>query len=115
MDLYKYFQPHHNARLRQKALRHQEIGELLEAALELGRACERAALRQSELAVPELGEEQFENLLLSMHNAVQILTAMAEAHPGDEKVDLEKLLEERAELSGWENWSRIMRERLNSI
>lgn len=115
MDLYKYFQPHHNARLRQKAVRHQEIGELLEAALELGRACERAALRQKESAVPELSEEQFNNLLISVHNAVQILTEMGEEHPGDEKNDLEKLLEERAELSGWENWSRIMRERLNSL
>lgn len=115
MDLYKYFQPHHNARLRQRAVRHQEIGELLEAALELGKACERAALRQKESPIPEINEENFEKLLLAVHDAVNILTDMGEAHPGDEKSDLQKLLEERAEIPGWENWSRILKERLNSL
>lgn len=115
MDLYKYFQPHHNTRLRQKALRHQELGELLEAALELGKACERANLRQSESPVTELKEEKFTNLLQAMHQAAQILTELGEAHPGDEKSDLEKLIEERSEIPGWENWARILKERLKSI
>ena len=115
MDLYKYFQPHHNARLRQKALRHQELGELLEGALELGKACERAALRQSETPTAEISKEQFTNLLSSLHQSVQILTEMSDAHPGDEKSDLLKLIEERSEIAGWENWARILNERLKSL
>lgn len=45
MDLFRYFHPHHNPRLRSKALRAQELGELELAALELQRALERARVR----------------------------------------------------------------------
>jgi hypothetical protein len=45
MDIYRYFHPHHNPRLRTTPIRLQELNELEEAARELRRAIERAGLR----------------------------------------------------------------------
>jgi hypothetical protein len=34
-------------------------------------------------------------------------------HPGDSSSDIEDLIKERQTIPGWENWSRLVRERLN--
>ena len=111
MDLYKYFQPHHNPRLRSQSIRHQEIGELIEANIELGKACERAFIRQRESPVETLKKEDLAKALSYLHNSLTLLEQISENHPGDDDQELKKMMDERKEAPGWENWARLLKER----
>ena len=111
MDLYKYFQPHHNPRLRSQSIRHQEIGELLEANIELGKACERAFIRQKESPIDAINNEDLAKVLNYLHNSLTLLEQISENHPGDEDQELEKMIDERKDAPGWESWARILKER----
>lgn len=135
MDLFRYFHPHHNPRLRQVPLRAQEVSELELAAVELQRAIERAAIRMSSLRGAAMaatagpsgapsGEERhpediggitalhFEQLLVAANYLVESLAALAKAHPGDDEGTMRQLLKERQDAPGWENWARLVTERL---
>jgi hypothetical protein len=115
MDLYRYFHPHHNPRLRNQPLRHQEVGELEQAAIELGKALERAELRQRLVPVEQIKTERFADLRSAVDFAVESLSAIAEAHPGDDESTMHDLLNERKNAPGWENWSRLLKERLRLL
>ncbi len=115
MDLYKYFQPHHNPRLRSKSIRHQEIRELIEANVELGKACERAFIRQKEAPLDDFKKEELAKVLSYLHGSLALLEKLSDKHPGDEEEDLKTMLKERAESPGWENWARLLKERLGQL
>jgi len=107
MDLFRYFHPHHNPRLRKVPPRLQELGELELAARELQRAIQRANIRNGESSNIE-----FDEALLSMESVIRTLNNLVHAHPGDSAETIGQLIEERKSIPGWENWARIVRERL---
>jgi hypothetical protein len=112
MDLFRYFHPHHNPRLRKVALRLQEVGELELAAKELARALKRAQIRV-ESSPSTITVEQVGQVLAAVDAASEMLTSLIELHPGDTEQDMERMIEERQHISGWENWTTIVRERLS--
>jgi len=112
MDLFRYFHPHHNPRLRKVALRLQEVGELELAAKELARALKRAQIRV-ESSLSTITVEQVGQVLAAVDAASEMLTSLIELHPGDTEQDMERMIEERQHISGWENWTTIVRERLS--
>jgi len=119
MDLFRYFHPHHHPRLRRVPLRLQELGELELAAKELSRALRRAQIRSENRFAPtalpngEVSAEKLAEIVSSLDFAVNRLSTLIHLHPGDSVDDMERLIEERKAISGWENWSRIVKERLN--
>lgn len=112
MDLYRYFHPHHNPRLRATPLRIQELGELEQAATELARALERAALRSSLAPIGGISGEHLEQILEAARYIVDSLHLLTAAHPGDTVDEMTKLLDERANAPGWDTWARLVRQRL---
>ncbi len=118
MDLYRFFHPHHNPRLRQKGLRLQEISELEIAAKELHRALKRASLRmsssESKISNPEISTQLLDSAADSVELAYEFLQNLTEAHPEDRISDLKNLLEERKSAAGWEAWTNLLTERLRS-
>ena len=115
MDLYRYFHPHHNPRLRKTSLRLQEIGELQQAASELRKAVRCAEIRTENAPVGGLRKDHFSELLVAMDYLVESLTTLTEAHPGDGPEVVHELLRERKDAPGWENWSRLLRQRLDLV
>jgi len=115
MDLYRYFHPHHNPKLRGSSLRHQELGELEQATVELSKALERAELRQRKSPITEINTEIFSDLRAAVDFAVASLGTLSEAHPGDDDATMHELLSERKNAPGWENWSRLLKERLRLL
>ena len=119
MDLFRYFHPHYHPRLRRVPLRLQELGELELAAKELSRAVRRAQIRsenrfgQSAQINSDISPEKLAEIVSSLDFASNRLSALINLHPGDSADDMESLIEERKSISGWENWSRIVKERLN--
>jgi hypothetical protein len=114
MDLFRYFHPHHHPRLRRVPLRLQELGELELAAKELSRALKRAEIRSENRFIGgPVSAEQIAEVVDSVDGVISQLKSLIHLHPGDSSEDMEKLIEERQSISGWENWARIVRERLN--
>ena len=116
MDLYRFFHPHHNPRLRQKALRHQEISELELAAKELLLALKRASLRLNSTDSNSTENSAYIDLLEPAINATELATdflgSLTEEFPEDKKSDFINLLKERKNAPGWEAWTRLLYERL---
>lgn len=113
MDLFRYFHPHHNPRLRKVPPRLQELGELELAAKELLRALQRTQIRSSTAADPKV-QLELDEALLGMSMVVKALGELVQAHPGDSAETVATLIEERKSIPGWENWARIVRERLEN-
>jgi hypothetical protein len=113
MDLYRYFHPHYNPRLKATPLRLQELGELEQAATELKRALERAKLRISQHSVGGIRTEHLDEILIAMNYVVESLGTLTNAHPGDDNETMAQLLRERADAPGWENWARLLKQRLS--
>jgi len=113
MDLYRFFHPHHNPRLRQKSLRLQEISELELAAKELLRALNRASLRMSS-SQTEISTQLLDSAADSVELAHEFLKNLVEIYPEDTIIDLRTLLEERKSSAGWEAWTNLLTERLKS-
>ncbi len=115
MDLYRFFHPHHNPRLRNRAIRLQELSELELAAKELYRALERASIRitasESEAIPASLISASSEAIEL----AAELLHQMVELQPEDSEEDMKALLEERKSAPGWEAWCILLRERIEMI
>lgn len=115
MDLYRYFHPHHNPRLRNVPLRLQELGELEQAAIELKRALERAELRAEITGIGGIKKEHFSDVLVAIDYIAESLSTLTRAHPGDSLETMNQLLKEREEAPGWENWVRLLRQRLRTV
>ena len=114
MDLYRYFQPHHNSRLRKAPLRLQEWAELEQAAAELKKALKRAQIRTNDTLKEQspYDQESLSDILLAIDYIVNNLANLTSLHPGDEPADLSNLLKERKNSPGWENWTRMLEQKL---
>ena len=110
--LYEYFRPHLIPRLRYVPLRLQEIGELEQATKELRKAVKRAAIRSEVSAVGKIRKDDFEEILKALDFSCAKLAQIFQLHPGDSEETLGHLVEERENLSGWEQWVRFVAQRL---
>lgn len=115
MDLFRYFHPHHNPRLRNVPLRLQELGEMEQASKELRKALKRAEIRTESNPISQIRSEHFSELVEAIDYVVETLEKLSSVHPGDNQKTLEDLLKERESSPGWENWSRLLSQRLNEI
>lgn len=115
MDIYRYFHPHFNPRLRSIALRQQELNELEQGAIELKRALERADTRFQNTQPTSFGLSPLGEAIESLNYVCDKLSGLSRAHPGDGPNALEQLAEERSAAPGWESWVRLVRERLRLI
>jgi len=131
MDLYRYFHPHHNPRLRKEPLRLQELSELEQAASELKKAVKRAEIRcqptgevtsepltstDDTSASQDLGgirQDHFSQILIALDYVAESLSTLTKAHPGDDDVMLSRILKERENAPGWENWCSLLEQRLS--
>lgn len=111
MDLYRYFHPHHNPRLRKRRLRLQEIGELEQAAAEFRHALKRALIRSN--GRPEA--DVLPETLRAMDFVVEAMKVLLRNHPGDSTRALRQILKERENAPGWESWCMLIRQRLNLL
>ena len=115
MDLYRYFHPHYNPRLRNLALRLTELSELTQAALEIKNALTRAHVRSTN-SPNYLGEStQFMELTGLLDIVIGRLQTIAEAIPEDDLQTMKQLLEERKNAPGWEGWCALLKERLQLL
>lgn len=114
MDLYRFFHPHHNPRLKNKPLRLQELSELELATKELQRALHRAIIRMETSNLDSLRE-----ILHSSHEAIDLaknlISQCIEEYPEDSDEDMLSLLSERKSAPGWEAWTTLLSEKLKSI
>jgi len=115
MDLYRYFHPHHNPRLRQVPLRLIELGELEQASIELKNALQSARIRAENAPVVGASAENINQLLIAVDYIIESLEAIVRAHPEDSLEVLEEMLKERKNAPGWETWSTLLRERLSLL
>ena len=114
MDIYRFFHPHHNPRLHSTPIRQQELSELEQAASELLKALERTVQRTRRRPVPPIFPQHFTDIMKAMRFVVRSLQTVCDAHPGDGPGALRDIAQERSELSGWEAWTRLVREQLAS-
>lgn len=114
MDIYRFFHPHHNPRLHNTPLRQQELSELEQAASELRKALERAQSRTTRKAVGPILPGHFTDILKAMRFVEYSLQTLCDAHPGDAHHVLADLANERSSLSGWEAWTSLLKEQLES-
>jgi hypothetical protein len=112
MDLYRYFHPHHNPRLRNVPIRLQELGEIEQAAIELRNAVRRAEIRSEHAPAGNITNEPFGEVLVALDYLVDSLALINKAHPGDKIETLKEMLRERKDAPGWENWARLLQQRL---
>lgn len=115
MDLYCYFHPHHNPHLRNTALRHQELGELEQAAEELRRATARAKLRTETAPVGGIQSEHFAEILVALDYVVDSFRTLTTAHPGDDPEVIFQIVEERKNVPGWEDWARLVSQKFSAF
>ncbi|MCB0344789.1 MAG: hypothetical protein KDD66_06720 [Bdellovibrionales bacterium] len=115
MDLYRYFHPHHNPRLRSKPVRQLELAELEQAASEMHKAVRRAQIRTTNAPAGPIRAEHFEEMLIALNYLLETLGTLNDAHPGDDTSEMYELLAERAEAPGWESWTQLLRQRLELL
>jgi hypothetical protein len=114
MDIYRFFHPHHNPRLNRTKLRQQELSELEQSASELRKALERAQQRAEKKPVAPIMPEHFTDLIKAVKFIEASLQTLVDVHPGDTEQDLTDLINERSGFSGWENWTSLLSEHLDS-
>lgn len=115
MDLYRYFHPHHNPRLRNTPLRLQELAELQQAVSELRKAIKRAEIRSEDSVDAVINSSYFSQILEATDYILDALTKLTDKHPGDELPQLKKMIEERKDAPGWENWTRLLSQRITAL
>lgn len=106
MDIYRFFHPHHNPRLVNTAMRYTELSELLQAAVELRKALERAQQRTARQPKPPILSEHYADVIKAGRFLEASLQTLCEAHPGDSEEELRGVAIERSTSSGWEAWTR---------
>jgi hypothetical protein len=106
MDIYRFFHPHHNPRLANTPMRYTELSELLQAAVELRKALERAQQRTSRHPKPPICPEHFADIIKAQRFVESSLQTLCEVHPGDTEDELGGLAGERSSSSGWEAWTK---------
>ncbi len=112
MDIYRFFHPHHNPRLLGTAPRQQEIGELEQAASETLKAVQRIQHRSTRRPVAPILPQHFSDIIKALQFVTSSLATLNDAHPGDTLEELSDLIAERADLPGWSNWAKLVREEI---
>ena len=115
MDLYRYFHPHFNPRLRHVPVRLQELLELHQAAIELRKAVERAELRTEKCPGGVVQTEYFTEIAAAVSFAAEALSEIIKVQPEDDIKTMINMLEERKDAPGWETWSRLFAERVKLL
>jgi len=115
MDIYRFFHPHYNPRLNHTALRQQELSELEQAAAELLKALQRAQQRTKRRPVARILPEHFNDILRALRFTKDSLQLLCDVHPGDTPAELLELMRERSEFTGWETWTALVKEQLESV
>lgn len=87
-------------------MRYTELSELLQAAVELRKALERAQQRTSRQPKPPILPEHFTDIIKAQRFIEASLQTLCEVHPGDSVEELEVIVTERASSSGWEAWTK---------
>jgi hypothetical protein len=105
MDIYRFFHPHHNPRLVNTALRYTELSELLQAAVELRKALERAQQRTTRQAIPPILSEYFTDIIKVERYMEKSLQIFCEMLPGDSEGELQRVASERSFSSCWVAWT----------
>lgn len=70
-------------------------------------------IHQSEQRRAQL--EKLSEILEALEFVVDSLSGLSDQHPGDESSTMHALLQERGEAPGWENWSRLLEQRLSLL
>lgn len=112
MDIYRFFHPHHNPKLHSTPLRQQELSELLQVASELFKALSRGKMRTLRQTVGNLSSQEFDPAIEALKDVIVSLQTLIDLHPGDSRDALADLISERAQMSGWDNWTRLLGEQL---
>lgn len=112
MDIYRFFHPHHNPRLRNVKLRLQELTEISLAVKEIERVLQRTKRRLSHN--PE-SVTLAEDTINAINLAYELLETNIRLYPEDSPEDLEIMLGERRDAPGWEAWCKLVESRLNYI
>lgn len=112
MDLYRFFYPHHNPRLRTVKLRLQELTEISLAIKEIGRVLNRSKRR---IGADESYLENMEDTINAIDLAHSIIETTIRNYPEDTPEDLECMLKERIGAPGWEAWCKLVDSRLDYI
>lgn len=115
MDIFRYFHPHHNPRLRNVGIRLQELSELEQAARELKRAIERAKLRSERAPAGKITHDLFDGIVAAMDYSVESLATLVSAHPGDDISTVLSIANERKDSPGWDNWAELVQQRLREV
>ena len=115
MDIYRFFHPHHNPRLHNRAVRQQELGELEQAAAEMRKALERAKKRAERQPSPPILPQHYTDIIKAARFVESSLKTLYSAHPGDSRSVLFDLISERSSFAGWESWSSLLREQLGYV
>ncbi len=69
----------------------------------------------SKAADPHIQQERFSEVLAALEFVVDSLADFSNLHPGDETATIHALLRERGEAPGWENWARLLEQRLELL
>lgn len=112
MDLYRFFHPHYNPRLRNVPVRLQELNEISLAIKEISRVLHRTSRRLGHNIDALNHMESTKEAIELAHNLIEsaILT-----YEEDTQEDLEEMLKERRSAPGWEAWCRLVESRLNYL
>lgn len=112
MDIYRFFHPHHNPRLHSTPLRLQELLELEQASAELRKALERALRRTKRKRTGPVLPSHFNDIIKAMRFVEASLQTLGDAHDGDSEAEMNQLIQERSNFSGWEAWVSLLRQQL---
>ncbi|MCB0339063.1 MAG: hypothetical protein KDD53_05645 [Bdellovibrionales bacterium] len=91
------------------------MSELEQAAAELKKAILRAQQRVSRRPTPPIVPEHFNDIIKAISFVEHSMQTLCDAHESDSPEVLAQLVEERSSYSGWENWSNLLREQLDSM
>ena len=110
MHIYRFFHPHYNPRLLNRALRGIEISELYQAASELRKALSRSLIRTQRNPEPQINTVKLQETAAILELAEKKLLELYNEHEGDSQADIDALAKERAAMHGWETWTQLVRE-----
>ncbi len=71
--------------------------------------------RIRETESPRIQLERLTEILEALEFVVDSLSGLSDQHPGDESATMRALLSERVDAPGWENWTRLLEQRLELL
>ena len=112
MDLYRFFYPFANPRLHATPVRQQELSELEQVAAELRKAVERLQRRTAKKSIGAITSDHFDDMVKALAFVEESLQTLNDAHPGDRPEVVQDMINERINMSGWEQWTQLLLEQI---